>query len=59
METKEMRVFQDGNSWCFVLPNFINLQESPAVFIDEGNTSMDSIWELLHGRNPNGFELVE
>jgi hypothetical protein len=58
METKEMRVFQDGNSWCFVLPDFINLQESPAVFLDEGNISMDSIWELLHGLN-DGFELVE
>jgi hypothetical protein len=57
MEIKEMRVIKDGNCWSFVLPDFVNLQESPAVFYDEGNTDMDSIWEELHSKDPNGFEL--
>jgi hypothetical protein len=26
------RVYKDGNMWCAVYPNFINLQESPAGF---------------------------
>lgn len=26
------RVFMDGNAWCAVRPDFINLQESPAGF---------------------------
>jgi len=26
------RVFRDGDSWCAVMPDFINLQESPAGF---------------------------
>lgn len=28
------RVFMDGNSWCAVKSDFINLQESPAGFGD-------------------------
>ena len=26
------RVFRDGDTWCAVLPDFINLQESPAGY---------------------------
>ena len=29
-----MRTFKDGNQWCAVADNFINLQESPAGFAD-------------------------
>lgn len=28
----DSRVFMDGNAWCAVRPDFINLQESPAGF---------------------------
>ena len=28
------RVFRDGNAWCAVGPDFVNLQESPAGFGD-------------------------
>ena len=28
------RVFKDGDAWCAVMPDFINLQESPAGFGD-------------------------
>lgn len=28
------RVFKDGNAWCAVYPDFVNLQESPAGFGD-------------------------
>jgi hypothetical protein len=47
MEIKEMRVYKDGNAWCFVLPDFENLQVSPAVFTDEGDTDIDAIYEQL------------
>lgn len=29
-----VRTFMDGNAWCAVKPDFINLQESPAGFGD-------------------------
>ncbi len=30
----EVRTFMDGNKWCAVKPDFVNLQESPAGFGD-------------------------
>jgi len=30
----QVRTIMDGNAWCAVLPDFINLQESPAGFGD-------------------------
>lgn len=47
MNSKEMRVFQDGNCWCFVLPDFKNLQESPAVFTDPDNVKLDEVYDEL------------
>jgi hypothetical protein len=44
---QEMRVIKDGNCWCFVLPNFENLQVSPSVWTDEGDTDIDAIYEQL------------
>ncbi len=38
------RTFIDGNAWCAVRPDFINLQESPAGF---GETRERAIAELL------------
>lgn len=29
------RVFKDGNAWCAVRPDFINLQESPSGWGDD------------------------
>ena len=43
----EMRVMKDGDSWCFVLPDFENLQVSSAIFIKEEDTNMDTIYEEL------------
>jgi hypothetical protein len=37
------RVFMDGNAWCAVKPDFINLQESHAGF---GNTREEAIAAL-------------
>ena len=31
-KTIEMKVIKDGDSWCFVLPNFENLQVSPSCW---------------------------
>ena len=47
IKIKEMRVIKDGNSWCFVLPDFENLQISPSVWTDDGDTDIDAIYEQL------------
>ena len=50
-----MRVFKDGDRWIFVLPDFKNLQESPAEVADvasQQNGSMDLIYKnLITGRD--------
>lgn len=33
-QDKTMIVKKDGDSWCFVLPDFVNLHESGAEFVD-------------------------
>ena len=48
----EMRVFKDGNAWCFVLPDFQDLQVSSSVWMKEG--VLDKIYkELRSVRNEN------
>jgi hypothetical protein len=47
MKLKEMRVIKDGDSWCFVLPDFVNLQVSPSVWTDEGDTDIDAVYQQL------------
>jgi hypothetical protein len=42
----EMKIFKDGNAWCFVLPDFENLQVSPAVFSKLDN-ELDKIYSEL------------
>jgi hypothetical protein len=51
MEIKEMRVIKDGNNWCFVLPDFVDLQSSPSVWTDDGDTDIDAIYAQLMGDN--------
>ena len=46
-EVKEMRVINDDSNWCFVLPDFENLQVSPSVWTDDGDTDIDAIYEQL------------
>ena len=41
----EMRVFKDGNAWCFVLPDFQDLQVSPSVWMQKG--VLDKIYKEL------------
>ena len=41
----EMRVFKDGNAWCFVLPDFQDLQASPSVWMKKG--VLDKIYKEL------------
>jgi hypothetical protein len=33
-QDKTMIAKKDGDSWCFVLPDFVNLHESEAEFVD-------------------------
>ena len=50
---KEMRVFIDGDAWCFTLSDFENLEVSPSVWMDESDTDMDLIYgELEEMANP-------
>lgn len=47
----ETRVFKDGNAWCAVKPDFINLQESPAGFGETPEMAREELaWEI---RNPD------
>jgi len=41
----EMRVYKDGNAWCFVLPDFQDLQVSPSVWRKKG--VLDKIYKEL------------
>jgi hypothetical protein len=34
-DVDRLRVTKDGNAYCIHLDDFVNLQESPAVFYDE------------------------
>ena len=44
-EECEMRVFKDGDAWCFVLPDFQDLQVSPSVWMKKG--VLDKIYKEL------------
>ena len=41
------KVIRDGNSWFFALPDFVNLQESKAIFLSLYDADMDYIYSLL------------
>lgn len=41
----KVRIFMDGDQWCAVRPDFVNLQESPAGF---GSTREAAISGLTH-----------
>jgi hypothetical protein len=51
MEIKEMRVIKDGNAWCFILPDFENLQVSPSVWTDPGDMDIDAVYAQLIGED--------
>jgi len=50
---EEMKVFKDGNAWCFVLPDFENLQIGPACFSNDEVYSLDGIYEDLINQKEN------
>ena len=45
---KEYKVFMDGNLWCAVNEEYINIQESPVGF---GLTPMVALGELVMQEN--------
>jgi len=56
-QDKTMIVKKDGDSWCFVLPDFINLQESEAKFMDAVLSSfIDRIYTNLLPQPPKEGE---
>lgn len=44
---KEFRAIKDGDQWCFVLPDFENLQVSESLWLPVYNVDMDYIFEKL------------
>ena len=46
MSTKKLICFLDGNSLCIVNKNFVNLQESPSVFIELDPETLKEIEKL-------------
>lgn len=38
-----MRVYRDGDQWCAVRDDFVNLQESPAGFGEEPQGAIDEL----------------
>lgn len=58
MVIEEMRVIRDGANWVFVLPDFENLQVSPQVWTDDGDTDIDAIYEqLISQKEKNGNKI--
>jgi hypothetical protein len=49
-----VRTFMDGNAWCAVNPDFINLQESPAGFGDDREAAITALTHSAegHGNKP-------
>lgn len=49
----EPRIYQDGCTkegrpmWCAVMPDFINLQESPAGFAGDGNAAIAELMKAI------------
>jgi hypothetical protein len=39
----DVRTFMDGNAWCAVAPDFINLQESPAGFGETREAAINAL----------------
>ena len=46
-ETPFICVFQDGNQWCAVFPDFINLEESESAFGTTVNEAVNSLLRLV------------
>lgn len=49
MPEDHLCLFRDGNQWCCVRPNFVNLQESPAGF---GKTMIGAYHDLIRVETP-------
>ena len=51
-ENVQMFAFKDGDSWCFVLPDFENLQVSPSRWLDPILSNfIDSVYNELLQEN--------
>jgi len=54
MDMPEMKVFKDGDSWFFALPDFVNFQIGPASFSNDCVYSLDEVYEdLLNQKEQN------
>ena len=45
MGREKVELFMDGDSWCAVFPDFVNLQESPAGFGHTRGQAVDALFE--------------
>jgi uncharacterized protein YjfI (DUF2170 family) len=52
--TEEMKVYKDGDKWIYVLPDFENLQVSPAVCEYQNITNPEEIYQHLMNEKKEG-----
>ncbi len=45
-EELNVRIYRDGDKWCAVLDDFVDLQQSPAGF---GDTRTEAVTNLCEG----------
>lgn len=53
-----MKIYKDGNMWCVVQDGFKNLQESPALFMDQDEYlkfRQEMVQPFLDELNKTGF----
>ena len=48
---ERMRIVRDGDCFCITLDNFVNLQESPAVFIEIASWRGQLMLSWVNGRD--------
>ena len=58
-ELLNLKVYMDGNKHCATLPNFENLQESPAGFGDTPRLAIEGLLYDLIDLNISGMTIEE
>lgn len=49
---QEYRLFMDGNVWCAVCGDFVDLQNSPAGFGDTPTEALQNLLQIFQGATP-------
>ena len=54
---KDVRIFKDGDKWCAVYEDFVNLQESPAGFSKTREGALYQLYNIVGMRHVKGTTL--